>query len=53
MAEHGDGVDRSAAVVHSSVPTPASRITEDLLGGENTVVVRVSSSLNNRLIARG
>jgi hypothetical protein len=40
-------------VVNSSVPTPASRIAEDLLGGENTVVVRVSSSLNNRLIARG
>jgi hypothetical protein len=40
-------------VVHSSVPMPASRIAEDLLGGENTVVVRVSSSLSNRLIARG
>ncbi|MEU6379651.1 hypothetical protein [Streptomyces sp. NPDC046909] len=53
IAEDGDGVDRSAAVVNSSVPMPASRIAEDLLDGGNTVVVRVSSSLNNRLIARG
>ncbi|MGW0704443.1 glycosyl hydrolase [Streptomyces sp. NPDC002643] len=32
---------------------PLVDITEDMLDGENTVVIRVSSSLNNRLIARG
>ncbi|MGW8484569.1 glycosyl hydrolase [Microbacterium sp. NPDC055903] len=32
---------------------PLVDITEDIVVGENTVKVRVSSSLNNRLIARG
>ncbi|PVE94628.1 glycosyl hydrolase [Microbacterium sp. TPD7012] len=32
---------------------PVVDITGDLVVGENTVVVRVSSSLNNRLVARG
>lgn len=32
---------------------PVVDVTDDLIAGENSVVVRVSSSLNNRLIARG
>ncbi|MET0862233.1 MAG: glycosyl hydrolase [Microbacterium sp.] len=32
---------------------PAVEVTDDLRVGENEVVVRVSSSLNNRLLARG
>jgi len=32
---------------------PVIDITDDLVVGENSIVVRVSSSLNNRLIARG
>ena len=32
---------------------PVVDVTEDLRVGENTVTVRVSSSLNNRLLARG
>ena len=38
------GFDTSAPVVD---------VTEDLRLGENTITVRVSSSLNNRLLARG
>ena len=38
------GFDTSAPVVD---------VTEDLRAGDNTVTVRVSSSLNNRLLARG
>jgi hypothetical protein len=32
---------------------PQVDITDDLRPGDNTLVVRVSSSLNNRLLARG
>ena len=32
---------------------PVVDVTEDLRAGENTVTIRVSSSLNNRLLARG
>ncbi|HEU5483289.1 MAG TPA: hypothetical protein VFU98_00170, partial [Microlunatus sp.] len=32
---------------------PVVDVTEDLRAGENTVIVRISSSLNNRLLARG
>ena len=32
---------------------PVVDVTRDLIVGENTIVVRASSSLNNRLIARG
>ncbi len=32
---------------------PVVDVSDDLVAGENTIVVRVSSSLNNRLIARG
>ena len=38
------GFDTSAPVVD---------VTEDLRPGDNTVTVRVASSLNNRLLARG
>jgi hypothetical protein len=38
------GFDTSAPVVD---------VTEDLRAGDNTVTIRVSSSLNNRLLARG
>ena len=38
------GFDTSAPVVD---------VTEDLRPGDNTITVRVSSSLNNRLLARG
>lgn len=33
--------------------SPVVDVTEDLHAGDNTVTVRVSSSLNNRLLARG
>ena len=32
---------------------PVVDVTDDLRPGQNTVTVRVSSSLNNRLLARG
>ena len=32
---------------------PRVDVTSDIRAGENTVTVRVSSSLNNRLLARG
>ncbi|WP_204249324.1 glycosyl hydrolase [Frondihabitans sp. PAMC 28766] len=32
---------------------PVVEVTDDLVAGSNTVVVRVASSLNNRLLARG
>lgn len=32
---------------------PVVDVTEDLLAGDNTVTIRVASSLNNRLLARG
>ena len=32
---------------------PVVDVTEDLRAGDNTVTIRVSSSLNNRLLARG
>jgi hypothetical protein len=32
---------------------PAVDVTEDLHAGDNTVTVRVASSLNNRVLARG
>ena len=38
------GFDTSAPVVD---------VTEDLRAGDNTVTIRVASSLNNRLLARG
>lgn len=44
----GDGTVRSF-----DTSRPVVDVTEDLRVGENTVRVRVSSSLNNRLIARG
>jgi hypothetical protein len=33
--------------------SPAVDVTEDLRAGENSMTIRVSSSLNNRLLARG
>jgi hypothetical protein len=33
--------------------SPVVDVTEDLRSGDNTVTIRVSSSLNNRLLARG
>ena len=33
--------------------SPVVDVTEDLRAGDNTVTIRVSSSLNNRLLARG
>jgi hypothetical protein len=33
--------------------TPVVDLTDDLRAGDNTVTVRVASSLNNRLLARG
>ena len=33
--------------------SPVVDVTEDLRPGDNTVTVRVASSLNNRLLARG
>ena len=33
--------------------SPVVEVTEDLHAGDNTVTIRVSSSLNNRLLARG
>ena len=32
---------------------PVIDVTEDLRAGDNSVTIRVSSSLNNRLLARG
>ena len=44
----GEGPERGFDTAH-----PVADVTADLRPGLNTVVVRVSSSLNNRLLARG